>query len=138
MLECLIMGDSIAVGVAQQRKECSAYVQSGISSPNFMKKFGDKAGTPAKSVIISLGANAFKINPKEHILKLREKVKADHVFWLLPSEEKKPESVKAVEEVAKKFNDTVIPRPDKKLISKDGVHPTTQGYKDLAAKTKAK
>ena len=138
MLECLIMGDSIAVGVAQQRKECSAYVQSGISSPNFMKKFGAKADTPAKTVVISLGANDFKINTREHVLKLRQKVKADHVFWLLPSEEKKPDAVKAVQEVAKQFNDTVIPRPDKKLISKDGIHPTAQGYKDLAAKTKAK
>ena len=55
MLECLIMGDSIAVGVSQQRKECSAYVQSGISSPNFVKKFGDKAGTPAKTVVITPG-----------------------------------------------------------------------------------
>jgi lysophospholipase L1-like esterase len=132
------MGDSIAVGVSQQRKECSAYVQSGISSPNFMKKFGDKAGTPARSVIISLGANDFKINTQEHILKLREKVKADHVFWILPNEEKKPEAVKAVQEVAKKFGDTVIPRPEGKLISKDGIHPTPQGYKDLASKTKVK
>jgi lysophospholipase L1-like esterase len=132
------MGDSIAVGVAQQRKECSAYVQGGISSPNFMKKFGAKADTPAKTVIISLGANDFKINTREHVLKLRQKVKADHVFWLLPSEEKKPDAVKAVEEVAKQFNDTVIPRPDKKLMSNDGIHPTAQGYKDLATKTKAK
>ena len=136
MLECLILGDSIGVGVSHVRKECTAYVQSGISSPNFIKKFGDKAGTPAKVVVVSLGANDFKVDTKAAVEALRAKLKADHVFWLLPSEKRKPDAVKAVKEVAAEHGDTVVDRP--KDISTDGVHPTAKGYKELADKTKIK
>ena len=133
MLECFIMGDSIAVGVSKVRKECHAQVQSGISSPNYLKKFGDKI-EEAKVVVISLGANDYNIDTKSSIEKIRAKVKAAHVFWLLPSQERKPESVKAVKEVAAKYGDTVIDRP--KDMSPDGIHPNAKGYKTLAAQTK--
>jgi lysophospholipase L1-like esterase len=129
------MGDSIAVGVAQARKECHAQVQGGISSPNYLKKYGDKI-EPAKIVVISLGANDFKVDTKASIEKIRARVKADHVFWILPNDQKKPEAVKAVREVAKANNDTVLDRPVKNM-SPDGIHPNAKGYKELADKTKA-
>lgn len=138
MLECIIMGGSIAVGLSQIRKECSAYVQRGISSSNFVKRFDSKISIPAKVVIISLGANDYKINTKEHILAIRKKVKATHIFWLTPDKNKKPDAVKAVEEVAKEFSDTVIPHLEPSLMNKDGIYPTTQGYKDLAERTRVK
>jgi len=136
MLECFIMGDSIAVGVAQARKECQAQVQSGISSTNYIKKFGDKI-QPARVVIISLGANDFKIDTKANIEKIRSRVKADHVFWILPNELKKPDAVKAVRDVAAANGDTVLDRP-KKNMSADGIHPTARGYRELADQTKIK
>lgn len=136
MLECFIMGDSIAVGVAQARKECHAQVQGGISSPNYLKKYGDKIEA-AKVVVISLGANDYKVNTKENLEKIRAKVKADHVFWLVPNEAKKPEEAKLVREVAKAHGDTAIERP-KTNMAPDGIHYTAEGYKEIADKTKAK
>jgi len=56
MLDCLIIGDSIAVGTKQFRPECADYAQGGITSHGWNKKFGNKDLT-ANTVIISLGTN---------------------------------------------------------------------------------
>lgn len=135
MLECLIVGDSIAVGVSQVRKECHAIVKSGINSSDWNKQHLSKLQS-TKTLIISLGANDYKgIDTETNVRKLRIKADADRVFWLLPSGKLKPEQVKAVERVAQEFRDTVIARPESD-ISGDGVHPTYTGYKKLAEKTR--
>ena len=134
MIECLIVGDSIAVGVSQVRKECVAYAKSGINSRDWNKKYLNKL-QPAKTVIISLGANDLGVNTEENIRTLRSKVKADRVFWLLPSQKLKPKQVEAVIRVAIDFDDVFIPRPENN-ISADGVHPTYKGYKELGDLTK--
>jgi lysophospholipase L1-like esterase len=134
MIECLIVGDSIAVGVSQVRKECVAYAKSGINSRDWNKKYLNKL-QPAKTVIISLGANDLGVNTEENIRTLRSKVKADRVFWLLPSQKLKPKQVEAVIRVAFDFDDVFIPRPENN-ISADGVHPTYKGYKELGDLTK--
>mgnify|MGYP003345415807 CR=1 FL=1 len=36
MLECMIIGDSIAVGVSQQRQECITLSENGINSANWL------------------------------------------------------------------------------------------------------
>jgi lysophospholipase L1-like esterase len=135
MLECLIVGDSIGVGVSQVRKECSAIVKSGINSREWNRQHLSKL-QPTKTMIISLGANDYKgIDTDANIRRLRESVKADRVFWLLPSQRLKPEQVRAVKFVAIEYGDTVIPRPEKD-ISADGVHPTYKGYKVLGDLTR--
>lgn len=134
MIECLIVGDSIAVGVSQVRKECQAIVKSGINSANWNRQHLHRL-RPAKTLIISLGANDLGVNTEENIRRLRETAQADRVFWLLPSQRLKPEQVRAVKFVAQDFGDTVIPRPEKN-ISADGVHPTYRGYKELADLTR--
>ena len=134
MLDCLIVGDSIAVGVSQVRKECVAIVKSGINSSNWNKQHIHKL-QPTKTLIISLGANDLGVATEANVRTLRTFAKADRVFWLLPSNKLKPNQVKAVELVAREFGDTVIPRPETD-ISADGVHPTYKGYKILAEKTK--
>lgn len=134
MLECLIIGDSIAVGVSQVRPECQSIAKSGINSKTWVDKNIDKL-KPAKTLIISLGANDLGISTETYIRKLRNSVQAERVFWLLPSQRLKPEQVRAVKFVAIDFGDTVIPRPEKD-ISKDGVHPTYKGYQALGYLTK--
>ena len=134
MIECLIVGDSIAVGVSQVRKECVSYAKSGINSSNWNKVYLNKL-EPTKTLIISLGANDLGVNTEQNIRTLRERAKADKVFWLLPSQRLKPEQVKAVKFVASEYGDTVIPRPENN-ISADGVHPTYKGYKELGDLTK--
>jgi len=135
MLECLIIGDSIGVGVSQVRKECTAIVKSGINSREWNRQHLSKL-QPTKTMIISLGANDYQgIDTDTNIRRLRESVKADRVFWLLPSQRLKPEQVRAVKFVAVEYGDTVIPRPEKD-ISTDGVHPTYKGYKILGDLTR--
>jgi len=68
MLECLILGDSIAVGVAQFRPECVAYAKGGINSRQWVNSYITK-NRSANTVIISLGSNdhmfTFRGEPKE-------------------------------------------------------------------------
>ena len=136
MLECLILGDSLAVGVGQVRTECATYAKSGINSYDYVNRHILNTGgnNQAKSIIISLGSNDLKnINTFEELDTLRQVVKADRVFWILPAI--KDEKRKVVRQVADKYNDTVIDSR-KHEISPDGVHPTYQGYKSIAREAK--
>ena len=133
MLECMIIGDSIAVGVSQQRQECITLSENGINSANWLKKYGTHMHQ-AGVYVISLGANDYTIDTLPNIEKIRAKVKANVVFWLLPRIDRVPKAYEAVKEIAKRYGDRVIERP--KDISPDGIHPTVKGYKELADKTR--
>jgi lysophospholipase L1-like esterase len=133
MIDCLIIGDSIAVGTKMFRPECVDYAQGGITSHGWDKKFGQNDLT-ANSVIISLSTNDWeKANTYAKLVDIRTKVKADRVFWILPNKESKPLAVHQVLEVAAKFNDTVIPTT---RWQADKIHPSWAGYKNIAEKTK--
>jgi len=134
MLECLIVGDSIAVGVSQVRHECMSIAKSGINSRDWNQKHLHKL-KPTRTLVISLGANDLGINTEGHVRSLRTNAQAERVFWLLPSQKLKPRQVEAVRRVAEEFGDTVIPRPESN-ISADGVHPTYKGYKILGDQTR--
>ena len=136
MLECLILGDSLAVGVGQIRTECVTRAKSGINSYDYVNRhlLHTKGDARAKTVIISLGSNdTEKINTFEELDTLRQLVQADRVYWILPNI--KETKRKAVWEVARKYNDWVI---DARGVdrSPDAVHPTYNGYKELAKQLK--
>lgn len=136
MLECLILGDSLAVGVGQIRQECTTRAKSGINSYDYVNRhiWHTNGNTQAKTIIISLGSNDTKnINTFEELDTLRQLVQADRVYWILPNI--KETKRKAVWEVARKYNDFII---DARGVdrSPDTVHPTYNGYKDIAEKTK--
>lgn len=136
MLECLILGDSLAVGVGQIRTECVTYAKSGINSYDYVNRhiLHTKGNTQAKNIIISLGSNDTKnINTFEELNTLRQLVTADRVYWIMPNI--KETKRKAVWEVARKYNDHVL---DARGVdrSPDAVHPTHNGYKELAKHTK--
>jgi lysophospholipase L1-like esterase len=137
MLECLILGDSLAVGVGQVRTECVTYAKSGINSYDYVNRHIFYTGSnnkEAKTVIISLGSNDYKsINTYEELLTLRQLVKADRVYWILPAI--KDIKRKNVQKVAEKYKDIVIDSRNHE-ISPDGVHPTYKGYKSIAKETK--
>jgi len=137
MIECLILGDSLAVGVGQIRKECVTYARSGINSYDYVNRhvlYTESIHKVAKTVIISLGSNDYKsINTYEELLTLRQLVKADRVYWILPAI--KDVKRKNVQKVAEKYNDIVIDSRNHE-ISADGVHPTYKGYKKIAEQTK--
>ena len=137
MLECLILGDSIAVGTSMARPECVSYSKGGWNSWQWNKDYLVKASAqPAKTIIISLGANDHKgVKTEAELRKMRESIKGERVFWISPGKERKPIPQDAIERIAKEYGDIVLERPLKHM-SADGVHPTGKGYRELAEKTK--
>ena len=136
MIECLIMGDSLAVGVGQIRKECVTHAVSGINSYNYVNRhvLHTKGNTEAKTVIISLGSNDMKtVDTYEELDTLRQLVKADRVYWILPNI--KETKRRAVWDVANKYKDWVIDARGYDR-SPDTVHPTYNGYKGIANETR--
>ena len=137
MLECLIVGDSIAVGTAMARPECVSFAKSGWNSWQWNKDYLLKASEkPAKTIIISLGANDHKgIKTEQELRQMRSIIKGDRVFWIDPGQDRKPVPHDAIVRIAKEYGDTIILRP-KNHMSADGVHPTGRGYKILGEQTR--
>jgi lysophospholipase L1-like esterase len=132
MLECLILGDSIAVGTHQARPECVAYAKGGWNTWQWNRDYLKNSLT-AKTVIISLGSNDHKgVRTKAELQRIREKVgTAARVFWILPAISPAVQAI--VKSMAEEYGDTVLPIT---RLQKDGVHPSWAGYKELAEKTK--
>jgi lysophospholipase L1-like esterase len=129
MLECLIAGDSIAVGIANIRKECVSYSKSGINSKQWLDKNIHNTPLQANHVIISLGSNDHKyIKTQEELRNIRKLTKANVVYWVMPSD-KFPEAQSAVWHVANEYNDIIL---NTKRYQPDGVHPSWAGYKEIA------
>ena len=132
MLECLIMGDSIAVGTAQVRQECVSYSKGGINSYQWLNSNVGKSPYVAKTVIISLGSNDHKyVKTESELRTIRELTKADRVYWILPANKKNISEI--VFKIANEYHDGVVKIAD---LSKDGVHPTGKGYKMIGEQTK--
>ena len=139
MLDCLIVGDSIAVGTHQFRPECVLVGKGGINSWQFNKNYAQKI-EPANTVIISLGSNDHSgVNTFRELMATRQRVEGKRVFWILPAGNLKAGGVDIksirdmVEIIARNFGDTVLPIA---RLQTDGIHPSWAGYKDIAAKTK--
>ena len=137
MLECLILGDSIAVGTSMARPECVAFAKGGWNSWQWNKDYLAQASAhPAKTIIISLGANDhIHIRSEHELRKMRESIKGDRVFWIDPGQDRKPRQHDAIERIAKEYGDVILPRP-KNNMSPDGIHPTPKGYKILGEQAK--
>jgi len=141
MFECLILGDSIAVGLHNVRKECVAYAKGGINTWQFNKQFPGEFFS--NSVIISLGSNDHKhIKTRKELEALRKRVLAkDKVIWILPSGNLKASGVdikdinSIIMEIANANGDMVV-APNPQHMSKDGIHPTGKGYRWLEFFTK--
>ena len=137
MIDCMIIGDSIAVGTAAARPECVSYSRGGWNSWQWNRDYLNVAsGKPYKTVIISLGANDHKgVATERELLKMRSSIRADRVFWISPGQERKPVPQDAIERIARQYGDTVLPRPQEHMSS-DGIHPTGRGYKILGEQTR--
>jgi lysophospholipase L1-like esterase len=139
MLDCLILGDSIAVGTQMFRKECVAYATGGWNSYQWNKHYIDKErkDLTAQSVIISLGTNDHSgVKTFDELLKMRKNVSAGRVYWIMPPCNDKfcKQSVNdIVEIIAKNFGDTII---STKRLQPDAIHPSWSGYKELAEQSK--
>ena len=134
MIDCLIIGDSIAVGVKMFRPECVYYAKGGITSTGWNKQYGNM-DMKASTVIISLGTNDWvKADTYGMLMNIRTKVKgAAKVYWVEPNIESKPLIADHIRKIAAQFGDTVLPTT---RWQKDKIHPSWEGYKVLAERTK--
>ena len=139
MIDCLILGDSIAVGIHQARPECVAYAKGGWNTWQWNKEF-IKNDLSAKTVIISLGSNDHKgVKTYDELFEMRQRVGAKNVFWILPAGNLPAGGVPIekiqtiVKELAAYYGDTVLPI---RGLQPDGIHPSWAGYKDIVERTK--
>jgi len=139
MLECLIIGDSIAHGVAMHRHECVDYGHVGWTSKK-VNNFYREQYIGADTVIISLGTNDTRnIDTYGELSQLRSRIHSKRVIWIVPAAVNPNSGVSTnkvqhdVTSVATIYSDLVvyIPQP-----TADRYHPTTKGYKQLAKETK--
>jgi len=127
VIECLVLGDSIAVGLHQQIPQCDSLSKGGWNTWQWNRDYL-KYDLTAQTVIISLGSNDHKhIRTQEELEKLRAKVQAHRVFWILPAI--KPDIQEIVKKVAAQHDDTVVPIT---RLQTDKIHPSWAGYKELA------
>lgn len=134
MFDCLILGDSIAVGTHQAKPECVSMSVGGLNTWQWNRRFKDR-NLQAKQVIISLGTNDHSgVNTFRELNSLRQRVSAEQVVWILPPCNPKfckPHIVEVVEILAKSWNDRIISTTK---LQVDGIHPSWQGYRELAGK----
>ena len=126
MIDCLIIGDSIAQGVHEHRPECRVIAQRGINSREWNRKFGKQAlNSPV--VVISLGSNDHtNIRTIWELQQIRQRVDADRVYWIMPVSTDLQSMVRTV---ADSYGDVTLPILS---VSKDHVHPDQRGYRELA------
>lgn len=137
MIECMIIGDSIAVGTAMYRPECISYSRGGWNSWQWNRDYLQIASSKSsKVVIISLGANDHPGVKTEHELrKMRESIKSERVYWIGLGAERKQFQQSIIIKIAQEYGDTVLPRPEDHMSS-DRIHPTGKGYKILGQQAK--
>lgn len=131
MIECAIIGDSIAQGVAQYRPECLGIARYGWTSAQWNRRWGSME-LNAHNVIISLGSNDSPAVKSELELRaIRANAHSDRVFWILPANNVSMQRL--IRQIALDWGDTVLPITQ---LSADRVHPTATGYQQLAKETK--
>lgn len=127
MIECLVLGDSIAVGVGQYRPECAVVARVGISSRTYVNTYSVK---DARTTIISLGSNDGAVEYRKELEGLREGLHG-RVVWLLSANN--TNAAEMARAIAVQNGDAYI---SVSSVPNDGLHPTSKGYKMLAQKTK--
>ena len=138
MLDCLVVGDSIAVGTQQFAKECQLQGRGGINSWQFNRMY--PGSFYAETVIISLGSNDHQyVKTYDQLFEMRQRVGAKNVFWVLPAGNLKASNVPIeriqgfVQEIAQYYGDTVLPI---RGLQPDGIHPSWAGYRDIVERTR--
>jgi lysophospholipase L1-like esterase len=131
LIDCLILGDSIAVGTHRFKQECVAYATGGLNSKQWFDRNVGKSPYIAKTVIISLGTNDHQyIKTESELRTLRALTKGDRIYWILPAI--KPDIQNIVRKVAQENGDVVLPITS---LQADKIHPSWAGYKQIAKET---
>lgn len=146
MLDCLLVGDmfSVALQMRYMPEHCQVVSRGWMTSREFNEEYPQNFN--ANAVIISLGMFDYKnINTEAELYKLRERVGAKTVFWILPIANlvsyKVPDYMnrkipiktiqKAIKKIADEYGDRVITIDHISTIA-EPVVPSDYGYKDIA------
>jgi lysophospholipase L1-like esterase len=132
LIPCLVIGDSIAVGVGQYLPECRTEARVGITSQQFVHEL--LSPQDADKVVISLGVNdGVSALTAGNLQRVRETVRGRAVYWLLPANHDHARAV--IRSVAALYGDRVIDCTPE--AGPDGLHPTGAGYRMLGAQIRA-
>ena len=128
MIECAVLGDSIALGVARSHPTCQVQAVIGIGSDAYLSRFVHTVN--ARQVLISIGSNDPLIGDLVPAMRrIRARVIADEVTGLLSANN--ANAAAAVRTVASQHGDRVINISP--FIGSDRVHPTAPGYYRLSS-----
>ena len=134
MMDCLIVGDSIAVGLSDFRRECVTISRSGSSSRGWSISNINRPALNTvdyNTAVISLGSNdGLHIETYEFLTEIRSVISAKTVFWIMPAI--KPNVQDIILKLARRYGDKIVYIKD---LSRDGVHPTVNGYRWLSYDT---
>jgi hypothetical protein len=134
MFDCLILGDSIAVGTKMfAPKECVAYAHGGWNTWQWNKDYlGKGLNFNANTIVISLGTNDHKyVKTEVELRKMRTELHGNNVIWIMPPCNEgfcKPNVNEIVTKIAGEYHDMII-KTDK--VQADHIHPSWSGYKEL-------
>jgi hypothetical protein len=133
VVPCVVLGDSIAVGVGQYRTDCVTIAQGGITSERYVGTMLSRQD--ADTVIISLGVNDDDtVDTAANLRTVRTQVHARTVYWLLPGIKERVRET--IHSVAGEFGDRLInTRP---YAGPNHLHPSGPGYIALAGLTAGK
>ena len=130
VLDCLILGDSIAVGIGQARPACTTMAQGGIGSAAFLQTLFPASPKAASRVVISLGVNDLaSAATLANLRRLRSGVVSNQVTWLLPG--LKEQVRQHIRTVAEEHGDRVVDTISQ--VGPDHLHPGREGYSRIAA-----
>ena len=125
-MSCLILGDSIAIGIAQQLPHCMPMAKVGISSTGWAREFGVHPLDPRDTVVISLGSNDGRVYSLQALRRIRDSITARRVIWVLPACNEAAR--RGIEHLATYHGDQVIAFAP----GRDGIHP--ENYSRLAGR----
>ena len=125
MIECLVLGDSIAVGVGSVSPQCQTIAKVGINSKNFV--VSRKHIPHANTTVISLGSNDGNADFSKYLKQLRAKV-SGKVIWILSNNNTKARKIAL--NIARQNGDSVVYLSS--FATADGVHP--KSYRSIAKK----
>lgn len=121
-MDCVAVGDSIAVGIGQAM-HCSINAKVGAGSSYIA---GHTVTTSKNVAVISVGSNdPNNPNLRNNLDKIRSKISSKRIVWILPYNRKAASVVKAI---AVQHGDAYIDL--KGFSTRDGVHP--RSYSSVA------
>jgi lysophospholipase L1-like esterase len=118
MVDCVILGDSIGVGVSQFLPQCISRARVGNRTTAINP-------IDATVVIISTGSNDYGYNNAADLERVRSQI-TGRVVWILPAN---PLRRLNILNISTNYNDSVV---ELQNISSDRVHPTIAGYREIA------